>query len=216
MCGVHSPRKQTEYSVAKRGPDVSCRGTRLACTGIKCISGVHVWKGRQNADLDDGSDELDEEARQLHEGGIEGVEVVHDQPLDVRAIVILICHDHQMTIAKLLDISVDLRGATESSSSALTQRSGRVTLPSASQSQSLLHNACCPPLCQHAADRVQAAQLLQAFTKHLQVAGWANLAMLQAHDLLDGLNLCIGCNLGRTGITHIQELAPGQQASSHL
>lgn len=40
-----------------------------------------------------------------------------------------------------------------------------------------------------------------------------HLAMLQAHDLLDGLDLCIGCNLGGTGIPYIQQLAPKPQPS---
>ena len=37
--------------------------------------------------------------------------------------------------------------------------------------------------------------------------------MLQAHDLLDGLDLCIGRNLGGTGIPYIQQLAPKPQPS---
>lgn len=40
-----------------------------------------------------------------------------------------------------------------------------------------------------------------------------HLAMLQAHDLLDGLYLCIGCNLGSTGIPNVQQLAPEAQPS---
>jgi hypothetical protein len=39
--------------------------------------------------LDDGCDEFDQEAGQLEEGGVEVVEVVHDQALDVAAIMIL-------------------------------------------------------------------------------------------------------------------------------
>jgi len=37
--------------------------------------------------------------------------------------------------------------------------------------------------------------------------------MLQAHDLLDGLNLCIGSNLGSTGVSHIEQLAPACMAN---
>jgi hypothetical protein len=41
-------------------------------------------------DLDDGSDELDKEPRDLEKGRVEGVKEVDDQALDVRSIVILI------------------------------------------------------------------------------------------------------------------------------
>lgn len=37
--------------------------------------------------------------------------------------------------------------------------------------------------------------------------------MLQAHDLLDGLYLCIGCNLGGTGVPNVEQLAPEAQPS---
>ena len=60
------------------------------------------------ADLDDRGDELNQEARQLHEGGVEGVEVVHDQALDVGPIVVLVRHDHQVTIPQLFHICVHL------------------------------------------------------------------------------------------------------------
>ena len=62
----------------------------------------------QTACLDDRRDELNEEAWQLHEGGVESVEVVHDQSLDMRSIMVLIRHDHEMAIAQLLHISVHL------------------------------------------------------------------------------------------------------------
>lgn len=35
--------------------------------------------------------------------------------------------------------------------------------------------------------------------------------MLQAHDLLDGLDLSVGCNLGSTGIPDVQQFAPEPQ-----
>ena len=60
------------------------------------------------ADLDDRGDELNEEAGQLHEGGVEGVEVVHDEALDVGPIVVLVCHDHQVAIPQLFHICVHL------------------------------------------------------------------------------------------------------------
>ena len=64
--------------------------------------------------LDDRCDELYEEAWQLHEGRVEGVEVVHDEPLDVGAIMILVSHDHQVTIAQLLHVCVYLQEAETS------------------------------------------------------------------------------------------------------
>ena len=79
----------------------------------------------QTACLNDRSDELNEEAWQLHEGGIEGVEVVHDQALDVRSIMVLICHDHEMAIAQLLHISVHLQIAKMVSRQACRQTSER-------------------------------------------------------------------------------------------
>jgi hypothetical protein len=63
---------------------------------------------------DDGGDELHQEAWDLEEGGIEGVEEVHDEPLDVGAIVVLIRHDHQVPVPELLDVLVLLqRGSAQ-------------------------------------------------------------------------------------------------------
>lgn len=75
------------------------------------VEWLWLTKGEEQvrvSDLDDRSDELYEEARQLHERWIEGMEVVHDQALDMGAIMVLVCHDHQVAIAKLLDICVHL------------------------------------------------------------------------------------------------------------
>ena len=41
-----------------------------------------------------------------------------------------------------------------------------------------------------------------------------HLAMLQAHDLLDVLDLSVACDLGHAGFTHIEQLAPAAQVSS--
>lgn len=38
--------------------------------------------------------------------------------------------------------------------------------------------------------------------------GGAYLAMLQAQDLFDGIDLSIAIDLGNTSISHIQQLAP--------
>ena len=63
------------------------------------------------AHLDDGGDELEQEARHLKQAGVEVVKVVHDQALDVRPVMILIGHDHQVPIAQLLDALVRLQKA---------------------------------------------------------------------------------------------------------
>lgn len=60
------------------------------------------------AHLDDWSDELNQEAWQQHQGGIEGVKVVHDETLDVRPVMVLICHDHEVAISQLLHICIYL------------------------------------------------------------------------------------------------------------
>lgn len=58
--------------------------------------------------LNDRSDELDQEAWQQHERRVEGMEVVHDEALDMGTIMVLICHNHQVAISQLLHISVHL------------------------------------------------------------------------------------------------------------
>ena len=50
------------------------------------------------AHLDDGSDELHKEAGKAQEGGVEVVEEVHDQALDVGPIMVLVRHDHEVAI----------------------------------------------------------------------------------------------------------------------
>lgn len=37
---------------------------------------------------------------------------------------------------------------------------------------------------------------------------WGYLVVLEAHDLLDGLNLNIARHLGSAGVTHIQQFSP--------
>jgi hypothetical protein len=50
--------------------------------------------------LDDGRDEFDQEVGYAEQRGVKVVEEVDDQTLDVRSIVILICHDHQMAVSQ--------------------------------------------------------------------------------------------------------------------
>ena len=40
-----------------------------------------------------------------------------------------------------------------------------------------------------------------------------HLAVLQAHDLLEVLDLCVARNLSRARVTHIQQLAPAHRAA---
>lgn len=61
------------------------------------------------ARLDDGRDELQQEARHLEQRGVEVVEEVHDEALDVRAVRVLVGHDHEVPIAQLLGALVHLR-----------------------------------------------------------------------------------------------------------
>ena len=56
-----------------------------------------------SAHLDDGGDELHQEAGKAQQGGVEVVEEVHDQALDVGAIMVLISHDHKVSIPQRLD-----------------------------------------------------------------------------------------------------------------
>ena len=50
--------------------------------------------------LHNGSDELLEESRDLQQGGPEVVQEVDEEPFDVRTIVVLIGHDHQVAVAE--------------------------------------------------------------------------------------------------------------------
>jgi hypothetical protein len=59
--------------------------------------------------LDDGRDEFKQEAADFEEGGIEVVQEVHDEALDVGTIVVLVGHDHQVPIAQLLCAVIHLR-----------------------------------------------------------------------------------------------------------
>lgn len=47
---------------------------------------------------DDGCDELHQEAWQLEQGWVEVVEEIHDEALDVGTVVILVSHNHQVTV----------------------------------------------------------------------------------------------------------------------
>ena len=62
------------------------------------------------AHLDDGRDELHQEARHLEQAGVEVVQEVHDEPLDVRPVVVLVRHDHQVPVPQLPSVRVVLRG----------------------------------------------------------------------------------------------------------
>ena len=58
--------------------------------------------------LDDRGDELDQKVRDLEQGRVEVIQEVDDQTLDMRTIVILIGHDHEMTISQTVDRGVGL------------------------------------------------------------------------------------------------------------
>ena len=61
------------------------------------------------AHLDNGGDELKQEALDFEQGGVEVVQEVHDEPLDVGAIMVLIRHDHQVPVAQLLRAVIALQ-----------------------------------------------------------------------------------------------------------
>ena len=63
--------------------------------------------------LDDGRDELEEEPREFEQRWEEAVQEVHDEALDVRPVVILIRHDHQVAVAQGLGVLVHLRRGRE-------------------------------------------------------------------------------------------------------
>jgi len=66
------------------------------------LGGVGFEEGRGGGYLDDGGDELQEEAWQLEQAGVEVVEEVHDESLDVGAVVVLVRHYHQVAVPQLL------------------------------------------------------------------------------------------------------------------
>lgn len=74
-----------------------------------------MWKHTMNyaaedsADLDNGCDELQQESRHLEQTREEVVEKVHDEAFDVGTIMILISHDHEVTVPQLLGIVVQLQ-----------------------------------------------------------------------------------------------------------
>ena len=74
---------------------------------LQTVAGSEYCVGRlggRPARLDDGGDELDQEAGHTQQGGIEVVQEVHDEALDVAAVVVLVRHDHQVPIPQLLHI----------------------------------------------------------------------------------------------------------------
>ena len=58
--------------------------------------------------LDNGGHKLNKEAVELEERGPEVVDEVDEKPLDVRAVLILIGHDHQLAVAQRLQAFVGL------------------------------------------------------------------------------------------------------------
>jgi hypothetical protein len=75
---------------------------------IVIILPVHVlWYGEEGLlllpfnTLNNGCDELFQEAINAQQGGPEVMEEVDQQPLDMRPVMILICHDHQVAVAQL-------------------------------------------------------------------------------------------------------------------
>jgi hypothetical protein len=73
------------------------------------LPGLVLGKGEEGlallalGGLDDGGNELLEESGDVQEGWPEVVKEIDNQTLDVRTIVILIGHDHQVAVAELLD-----------------------------------------------------------------------------------------------------------------
>lgn len=80
---------------------------------IACIWQNILWQEREDenvithranhaaedlADLDNGCDELQQESRHLEQTREEVVEEVHNEAFDVGTIMILISHDHEVTI----------------------------------------------------------------------------------------------------------------------
>lgn len=71
-----------------------------------------LWNGEERLlllaldALHDGGDKLLQKAIYLQQRGPEVVEEINQQPLDVRPIVILICHDHQMSVSQLRHVCV--------------------------------------------------------------------------------------------------------------
>lgn len=51
-------------------------------------------------DFDDGSDEFFKEARLLEEAREEVVEEINKEALDMRAVMVLICHDHNTAVTQ--------------------------------------------------------------------------------------------------------------------
>ena len=83
----------------------------LGCRVLREINVLPSSGGRlflALAHLDDGRDELQQEAVDLEEGGVEVVQKVHDEALDVGAVVVLVGHDHQVPVAQLLRAVVHL------------------------------------------------------------------------------------------------------------
>jgi hypothetical protein len=58
--------------------------------------------------LDDRGDELDQKVRNLQQRGVEVIQEVDDQTFDMRTIVILIGHDHEVTVSQTVDRGVGL------------------------------------------------------------------------------------------------------------
>lgn len=59
--------------------------------------------------LDDGGDKLHQEAGHFQQRGVEVVQEVHDEALDVAAVMVLVRHDHQVPVPQLLHIRVVLQ-----------------------------------------------------------------------------------------------------------
>ena len=94
------------------------RAESRSAPGTQCPAAELVRRTRIY--LDDGGDELHQEAGEAQERWEEVVEEVHDQALDVRAIMVLVCHDHQVTIPQGLDRVIALRPQANASQSSVS------------------------------------------------------------------------------------------------
>ena len=98
-CTQEQDMARAHCFVRKRCANWSKFTARLQCSR-RCRVGAH---------LDDRRDELDKEAGHLQERGVEVVQVVHDEALDVAAVLVLVRHDHHLAVPQRLGVAVRLR-----------------------------------------------------------------------------------------------------------
>lgn len=79
---------------------------------ISVLTITCAFASRSAAYLDNGGDELQQEALDPEQGRVEVVQEVHDEALDVGTIMVLIGHDHQVPVAQLLCAIIALQHHT--------------------------------------------------------------------------------------------------------